>query len=305
MPPTKRFVKGVGRFLETLVFNIPGVDFLILAYREIRRPAPLEEFADYDEYWHQRSTEGLRNLPHVMLRYDYVTERIPDGARVLDVGCGDGGFLAYLKKHRPRCEVVGADVSERSIQMLREQNLEGVLLDRSRSLREQIDRSFDFVVLMEVLEHIVDAESLMRQVCEFKPRRIFVSVPNMGFIFNRLRLMFGGRMPITVVVYHMREHVRFWTLKDFYQWAEVMGLEVTHVIGQHGYIPALVRHFPALFARAVVIELAIKNASGEEDEPARPDGVEAAPDRQESGQIASTSLSRRTPSRSGISFSNA
>jgi methionine biosynthesis protein MetW len=253
---------AAGRWRRTLsvlakvAYQIPGIDFLIQGYRESRRPAPLDEFASYDEYWDQRAQQGFRDPPHVMMRYRCVSERIPDGARVLDVGCGDGGFLAHLKKQRPSCEVLGADVSARSVAMLSERGIPGLVLDPARPLREQIDGSFDYVVLMEVIEHIVDAESVIRDVCRFNPKRIFVSVPNMGFIFNRIRLMFGGRMPITVIVYHMREHVRFWTVKDFHEWAEVMGLEVKGVFGQHGYIPALVEHFPALFARAVVYELA-------------------------------------------------
>lgn len=255
MTTVKRVLKQALTILGRVAYQIPGIDFLIQTYQESRRPAPLDEFASYDEYWDQRAQQGFRDPPHVMARYRCVTERIPDGARVLDVGCGDGGFLAYLKKDRPHCEVLGADISTRSIEMLIERGLRGLVLDPNRSLREQIDGSFDYVILMEVIEHIVDAESVIRQVCTFNPKRIFVSVPNMGFIFNRLRLMFGGRMPITVIVYHMREHVRFWTVKDFYEWAKVMGLEVEGVFGQHGYVPALVEHWPALFARAVVYEL--------------------------------------------------
>jgi methionine biosynthesis protein MetW len=191
-----------------------------------------------------------------MARFRFVTERIPDGARVLDIGCGDGGFLAHLKAHRPNCHVLGADIAPRSIEMLAARGLPGVVIDPARPLAAQLTGTFDYVTLLEVLEHIVDAESVIRQVCALGPKRIFVSVPNMGFIFNRIRLMFGGRTPITVIVYHMREHVRFWTVKDFREWAAVMGLEVKHVFGQHGYISALVEHWPALFARAVVYELA-------------------------------------------------
>ena len=99
----------------------------------------------------------------------------------------------------------------------------------------------------------------MRQVLELNPDRIFVTIPNVGCLKHRLRLMFGGRFPITTIVYHMKEHLRFWTVRDFEQWVECFGLEVCSIHGQYSYGDRLVRYavkkYPSYFAPQVVYEL--------------------------------------------------
>lgn len=112
---------------------------------------------------------------------------------------------------------------------------------------------------MEVIEHVADAEDLMRQVLELKPSRIFVTIPNVGCLKHRLRLMFGGRFPITATHYHMKEHIRFWTAKDFNQWAETLDIGVKSIHGQfdHGdkIVEWFVRKHPSMFADRVIYEL--------------------------------------------------
>lgn len=224
-------------------------------YRESRRPAPLNEFADYDKYWALRAEK--EDLLGIFLpRYKICADLIPDDSRVLDVGCGPGGFIAYLKEHKAKCYGYGVDVSPLAINMLQEHGLQGTVLDLSRSLRSQINGSFDTIVLMEVIEHIVDAESLLKQAMEFNPDRIIVTIPNMVYIANRVRLLLG-RMPITVIVHHMREHVRFWTVRDFRQWSDFLGLKVNTILPQYGGWKA--RLLPGMFARQVVYELALKS----------------------------------------------
>ena len=233
--------------------------FLFQIYRTIWAPAPLNEFADYDKYWQQRKQRDHQeiNLP----RYSLVVEHIPDGSSVLDIGCGDGAFLSYLKKQRPSTNVLGVDISSQAISILHKRGLEGLVLDPDLPLRNQIEGSFDYVVLMEVLEHIQNAESLCRQTLDFNPKHVFVTIPNMGFIINRLRLFFGGRMPVTMIVFHMREHIRFWTMKDFIQWATSLGFQVESISSRYArksafiFNKTIVRWFPGLFGRQLFYKL--------------------------------------------------
>jgi len=233
--------------------------FFTRLYLAIWGPAPLNEFADYDEYWTRRSQ--TEDIEHYSPRNMLVAKHIPDGASVLDIGCGDGAFLSYLKQQRPNCDVFGVDVSCKAIEMLHKRALNGMVINPNHPLRNQIDRSFDYVVLMEVLEHVHDAESLCRQTLDFNPKKVFVTIPNMGFIINRLRLFIGGRMPVTVIIFHMKEHIRFWTVKDFKQWAKILGFEVKSISCQYNrkaaYIfnKTIVRWLPSLFGRQLVYEL--------------------------------------------------
>jgi methionine biosynthesis protein MetW len=249
----------MGKFYNVLRFvglKIPGVGRAVSIYRSIWRPAPLQEFEDYDEYWIKREKDGS-NWEFIP-RYKIATDLVLDGESVLDIGCGTGGFLAYLKQQKPPCEVYGIDKSQRAAGIARDRGIEASVIDTQRSLRRQIGRDFDVVVLMEVLEHVVDAESLLGQALEFHPKRVIVTVPNMGYIANRLRLLFG-RTPVTVVIYHMREHVRFWTVKDFREWVDIFGLRIKRIIPQDGEKNWLARRWPSLFSAQLVYELIPKS----------------------------------------------
>jgi len=221
---------------------------------------PLNDFNDYDDYWKRRVTQGVSHT--VIPRYTWVAERIPDGDSVIDIGCGDGAFLAYLKSRNPASPLFGIDISEEAISHLKERGIDGVRTDGTIPLRKLVDRDFDIVVLMEVLEHMSEAEAFFKEVLALNPKRIFVSIPNVGYLPYRLRLMFGGRFPATTILYHIKEHLRFWTVNDFRQWAGVMGCDVARCAGQENSRSAfgrfLARRFPSLFSYQVIYELTPK-----------------------------------------------
>lgn len=226
-------------------------------WRELTRPAPLQEFSDYDAYWKARIRSGKR--ANVLDRHRIISRLISDGASVLDIGCGDGAFLRYVRDVQPSCRLMGLDISATAVDTVRESGIAAQQIDPAMPLADQVKEQWENIVLMEVIEHVVDAEGLMRQVLALQPRRIFVTIPNVGFLTHRLRLMLAGRFPITTIIYHMREHVRFWTAKDFVQWSESLGLRVCSFHGQvdrpDKIVIWLARTLPSLFAAQVVYEL--------------------------------------------------
>jgi methionine biosynthesis protein MetW len=219
----------------------------------------LDEFPNYDAYWLIRARDGKHASK--LDRYVTVAKSLPTAAKVLDIGSGDGAFLKYLKDNRPDCILTGADVSKVAIESLARLNIDGIHLDQHLPLAEQLTRKghWDAVILMEVIEHVADAEDLIRQVIALAPKCIFITIPNVGFVTHRLRLMLGGRFPVTSIFYHMREHVRFWTVKDFAQWAPSMGLTLVSMqaglIDPKSPVAWLIRLWPSLFAKQMVYEL--------------------------------------------------
>ena len=61
-------------------------------------------------------------------------------------------------------------------------------------------------------------------------------------------------MPVTAIVYHIKEHLRFWTVRDFHHWAEHCGFKVETYTGQNGFF-GLWRIWPSLFARQMIYVL--------------------------------------------------
>lgn len=222
---------------------------LISLYREVFiDPMPLEEFSDYDDYWEQR----VRQEPK--FRFVWVAERLPERGTLLDVGCGDGAFLEHVRRVRPDLKMIGIDGAATAIEKLKEKSLEGLVV-------EDLDRpdlagfgDVDVVVAMEIIEHLAEPERLMEEIRKTGARTVYITIPNLGFILNRLRLALGGKMPVTAIVYHIKEHLRFWTVRDFRHWADHCGFRVERHVGQNGFF-GLWRIWPSLFARQMIYVL--------------------------------------------------
>jgi len=207
---------------------------------------PLDEFDDYEHYWNKR-----KNLP-LKYRYKYIASQLPDKGRVLDVGCGDGTFLRYLKTQKPELEIMGIDISESTISKLKEDGIEGIVCDLDLAEKKLFPNcQADYVVVMELIEHLPNPEVLMKNLRQLQAQCYYVTIPNLGFIENRLRLALGGKMPITRIIFHIKEHLRFWTVSDFKYWANHVGYRVVNYHGQNGTW-FLWRIWPALFAKQMI-----------------------------------------------------
>lgn len=239
-----------------MIEKIPVLRSIAKFHQRLFSPMPLHPFPDYDAYWAMRGNEPPERGFHRDL---FITARIPDGSSVLDIGCGNGAFLRHLKNAKPKCFAFGMDISAEAIRALAKKGVDGTVILPGRRLRQLTEKQFDYVVLMEVIEHVADAEDLLQQALEFQPKRIFITIPNVGHFIHRLRLLVGGRFPVTSIVFHMKEHIRFWTVKDFIQWSESLGCKVRHYTGQertgNPIKLGLLRLFPGLFAGQMIYEI--------------------------------------------------
>lgn len=154
---------------------------------------------------------------------------IEPGSRVLDLGCGDGTLLAYLRDHK---KVDGAGVEfddERVIASVRrgvrviQQNLEDGLALFG-------DQQFDSVVLSQTLQSMHHTEHILREMARVA-RFGIVSFPNFGYWPHGLSIL-KGRMPVTGQMpyeWYNTPNIHLCTMKDFEDLARELGLKVTHV----------------------------------------------------------------------------
>ncbi|MEX1114618.1 MAG: methionine biosynthesis protein MetW [Akkermansiaceae bacterium] len=214
-------------------------------------PMPLKEFSNYDDYWDKRGKQEPK------YRFVWVLQRLPDEGKLLDVGCGDGAFLEYVREQKPRLQLMGIDGSAAAIKKLRGKgldDLESEVVGDLNAPNLAAFRDVDIIVTMELIEHLPEPELLMEEFLKTRATIFYVTIPNLGFIVNRLRLAIGGKMPVTAIVYHIKEHLRFWTVRDFHHWAEHCGFEVKCYVGQNGFF-GLWRIWPSLFARQMIYVL--------------------------------------------------
>jgi methionine biosynthesis protein MetW len=187
------------------------------------RPSFAPKDVDYDEYWRRR--EFIAVQP----RYQPMTDMVDSGASVLDVGCGDGGFLCYLKA-RKEVHELGIDVAGPAVDSCSERGLNvrrTTLFDLAAECASA-ERRFDIVVISEVIEHVPNSEDFLRTAWALTGKRLIISFPNIAFWPHRLRLMLG-RYPVQWL-HFQAEHLRFWSLTDFRDWLAAMALPGAHMV---------------------------------------------------------------------------
>ena len=150
-------------------------------------------------------------LPDLAAIADWVTA----GARVLDLGCGDGSLLRYLRQTR-HAPGYGVEIDDASVLDCVANDVNVLQVDLESGLSLFADRSFDCVILSETLQTIHRTELLMKEMLRVG-REVIVSFPNFGHWSARLQVAFG-RMPVSETLpyeWYETPNVHHCTIVDF------------------------------------------------------------------------------------------
>ncbi|MFA5128303.1 MAG: class I SAM-dependent methyltransferase [Patescibacteria group bacterium] len=229
-------------------------------FYELHRPMPLNDnFKDYDEYWKNRGFHAPS-----LHRAELISKHIKPNSTILDIGCGDGTMIDYLNKNNHPREIVGLDISKEAVDYVKSKGFAArvidILSDDFNIFLE--DKVYDYIIITEVLEHVQEPEKVITVVRNHFKDNVFVSVPNAGFFVHRIRLMFG-KFPLVIIVQHVKEHIRFWTMRDFVYWANYHDYTVKKIIVSSSLLIKPLRFleklFPALFGNQLLYKLARKD----------------------------------------------
>ena len=159
-----------------------------------------------------------RNPRHARLRLDYelIEGLVPDGAKVLDLGCGDGQLLADLIDNKG-CVGRGVEIDEQAVLQCVNRGVAVYHGDMTEGLSFYRDQSFDVVVLSQTLQQTVRPLEVIREMLRVG-REAVISFPNFGHWAVRLGLLLSGRMPRNrLLPYHWfnTPNVHLCTVKDF------------------------------------------------------------------------------------------
>lgn len=170
-----------------------------------------------------------------MMRSDFsaIAQWIEPNSQVLDVGCGDGSLLEYLKTHK-NAHVYGVELADDKVLACAQKGLNVVQQNLEGGLALFEDNSFDTVILSQTLQTIHQTARILSEIARVG-KECIVSFPNFGHWSHRAAVI-SGRMPVSKTLpyqWYDTPNVRVLTIADFEALAPAVGLELLDRVVLH------------------------------------------------------------------------
>jgi methionine biosynthesis protein MetW len=166
--------------------------------------------------------------------FKIIADLIEKNTRVLDVGCGDGVLMEFLKNNK-KINIRGIEISKENVQKCVGKGLTVIEGDAEKDLIQFPDRSFDFVILSQTLQAFLNPEIVINELLRVGKKAI-VTIPNFGFWKVRLHLLIKGTMPITENLpdeWYTTPNLHMCTIKDFFNFCNNRKIKLDKALAFH------------------------------------------------------------------------
>ncbi|PVX28434.1 MULTISPECIES: methionine biosynthesis protein MetW [Sphingomonas] len=156
-----------------------------------------------------------------------IASHVNRGARILDVGCGDGALMAALRDQHG-CDARGLELDPVNVAAAVGQGLSVIQGDADTDLADYPDDSFDYAILSQTLQTTRRPDWVLEQLLRIG-RHAFVSFPNFAHWRVRASLLFGGRMPVTrllPIAWYATPNIHHVTVDDFRALVKERGIAI-------------------------------------------------------------------------------
>lgn len=167
------------------------------------------------------------------IRFDLriISSEIPEGSRVLDLGCGNGDLLAWLAANKG-VHGTGIELDKEKTTHCIGRGLSVLQGDLIEEVNDYPDCSFDYVILSQTLQQVFEPAALLYSLARIG-RKVIVSFPNFSHYSNRLQLLFKGVAPKSDQLpysWYDSPNIRVITIRDFRKFARDVGYNITKEI---------------------------------------------------------------------------
>ena len=159
--------------------------------------------------------------------FKIIADLIENNSRVIDVGCGDGVLMDFLKKNK-NIDVRGLEISKEKVQKCISKGLTVIEGNAESDLQQFPDHSFDYAILSQTLQAFLNPEIVINELLRVGKKAI-VTIPNFGYWKVRFHLLFRGTMPITETLpdqWYNTANLHMCTIKDFFNFSKEKNFKI-------------------------------------------------------------------------------
>ena len=208
----------------------------------------------------RKYTYSEKNDTH-RIEYDIIEKWIPQNAKIIDLGCGDGNLMSFIQKQKNTiCK--GIEISESGVEIAQNRGLD-VVQGRIDVKLPFENQAFDYSICNVTMQMVEYPEVLFTEMLRISKVQI-ISFPNFAYFSNRFQLFFGGRMPKKMLFgynWYNTGHIHQFSIQDFYDLLNQYNLKVINkdfLPYNQGVMKMIANINPNFFQRIAIFQITNK-----------------------------------------------
>jgi methionine biosynthesis protein MetW len=163
--------------------------------------------------------------------FEIISKLIKQDSKVIDIGCGDGELLEFLK-NACGAKVRGIEINDHNVSKALIRKIPVVQGDAENDLLYYPNNSFDYAILSHTIQATRNPANVLREMMRISSCAI-VSLPNFAHYQNRLHLLLRGTMPVSEVIpyeWYETPNIHFCSVRDFENFCHELGFEIVRKV---------------------------------------------------------------------------